>query len=112
MILTLHAEQRIAERTGASDECAIKAAEKALKNGLKVNETKGCVRKYLERRLSNHGGNKTIRLFGGFVYVFGGSKLITVYGLPPEYRQLARRIELAKRNTFRAKPKGVRQRSL
>lgn len=88
MKLTKHGDQRCSERLGAAADCHKKAAHMAFRDGLKPEEARGCLRNYLEwvlRRVD--GEDRAVRLYGGYVFIYGGGKLVTVYLLPVEHRR-------------------------
>lgn len=88
MKLTKHGDQRCSERLGAAADCHKKAAHMAFRDGLKPEEACGCLRHYLEWVLRRADGeDRAVRLYGGYVFVYGGGKLVTVYLLPVEYRK-------------------------
>ena len=107
MTITEHGKQRCMERLGATMDCVKLASYKAFTEGLKPEETCGDLRDYLEWVSKRRSGNdRSVRVFGGYVFLFGGRKLITVYSLPLGYRHMAiqqarRKYRMAQRDKCR-----------
>jgi len=98
MTISKHGKQRCMERLGATGDCIKLASYRAFTEGLKLEETYDDLRGYLEWVSKRRSGNeRSVRVFGGYVFLFGGGKLITVYALPLEYRRMAIQQEQRKR---------------
>ena len=107
MTITKHGKQRCMERLGVTEDCIKLASYRAFAEGLKLEETYDDLRGYLEWVSKRRSGNdRSVRVFGGYVFLFGGRKLITVYSLPLEYRHMAiqqerRKYRMAQRDKCR-----------
>lgn len=103
MTITKHGEQRCLERLGTTSDCIKLASSRAFREGLKLEETRDALHDYLKWVTERRSGNdRKVRVFGGYVFLFGGRRLITVYELPLEYRRMAiqqeqRKCRMAKR---------------
>lgn len=97
MTITKHGKQRCLERLGATNDCIKLASSRAFAEGLRLEETRDALHDYLKWVIERRSGNdREVRVFGGYVFLFGGRRLITVYELPLEYRQIARQQEQRK----------------
>lgn len=96
IILTDHSKDRLSKRLGLSKRCHKKDAEKAFEYGLKHEETKGALRKYLNWLFLQHRTANNMRIFNQHVYIFIDNKLITVITLPHQYAETANRLLKAK----------------
>ena len=87
--VTNHAKQRIHERMGVRKKTTDRVAENALKKGLTVKETKGKLKKYLNKLFLTHSVGNNMRVYAEKVFIFQGDHLITVLSLPNEFKNLA-----------------------
>ena len=87
--VTNHARKRIHERMGVRKKTSERVANIALKKGLKLSDTKGKLKKYINKLFSDHGVGDNIRIYAEKVFIFQGSCLITVLSLPNEFKNLA-----------------------
>ena len=87
--LTKHGKERIRERIGVgkSETKVNRAAQKAYERGTKYSEVKGTLRRYLDRMYERHGDGENIRLYAGNLWVFEGTRLITVKNIPARYQR-------------------------
>jgi hypothetical protein len=83
VFVTVHGELRMLERLGLTRDRAVELAQEALGYGLECHETRGKVRKYLER-LKERGLGSKFRVHKGFIFIFDRHRLITVYEAPRE----------------------------
>jgi len=98
MTITKHGEQRCLERLGMTSDCIKLASSRAFREGLKPEEACGSLYGYLAWVMKRRNGDdRSVRVYGGYVFLFGGGKLITVYALPLEYRRMAIQQEQRKR---------------
>jgi hypothetical protein len=88
--LTVHGAHRIGQRVGLPKRAILRFVQRALAQGLERQSTKGRLRRYLDKFYYAHAESAEMRVYGQFVFVFAGSKLITTWGLPAEYQRLAR----------------------
>lgn len=91
MIVTKHAIKRVKERTGLKKKLAEKLLIKALDKGLKQEEVKGRLRKYVDWLYFQHENADNIRIYNDFVFICNKYAFITIFPIPREYRDLARR---------------------
>lgn len=87
--ITEHAARRAKERLGLNRRALGRLAASALEDGLKVGDTRGTLRRYLEGKMILHPDCYP-RIHGCHVFIFGdAAALITVWGLPHEFRRSA-----------------------
>lgn len=85
--ITNHAKKRLAERVGASsDSAALKNANRALKRGIRHDDTIGDLNQWILERKSANRNVGDYRVFRGYLYIFSNGVLITVYSLPDEIK--------------------------
>ena len=93
MIASNHARDRINERLGLPKKSAAKNAAVALEHGVSHKEATGRLRKYIAYLYLSHGkAASNIRIYGNHVYIFAGSRLITVLPLPNAHKNAAAKI--------------------
>jgi hypothetical protein len=80
-----------------SQQAMMRMAELALENGIKHAETAGALNRYLDGLYLQHGTANNTRIYGEIVFIFHGSKLITVYPLPGEFKRTAAKIRSRKK---------------
>ena len=81
MIITEHAYKRAKERLKWKNSVLDKMAEIALKEGLRHKDTKGTLRKYIDKLWLKYKNCNNIRIYGENIYIFPGSTLVTIYRL-------------------------------
>lgn len=74
------------ERCGIPKRAAQRNAQMAFDNGLNHENTKGKLRKYIDSKESTTEYTN-IRVWNGYVYVFMGEALLTVYPVPKKYEK-------------------------
>ena len=81
--ITKHAKQRF-NRTGLPKKILLKKAKAAFLDGLSQYKVKGSIKKYIKDIINRYPEvpNSNIRISSGFVWVFTGMRLITLYPLP------------------------------
>lgn len=83
-----HAMERGKSRCGLDKAATERTAALALRNGLRIRETRGRLRHYLESLQYDHGTVPRIR--GNHIFIFGREDcLVTILELPREYRRAA-----------------------
>lgn len=97
MKVAKHATERADERMGLSPEPFRKMAGKAFKDGITHAQANGAFKRYLTRIYLAKRNANNLRVYGEFVYLFHGEILITVYNLPNEFKEVAKKIK--QRNT-------------
>lgn len=98
VIITKHGKQRTKDRVGISKKLATKNATKAFEFGVTHAESKGSLRKYFDKLYLIHNRANNVRIYNRNVYIFNGSKLITVLPLPQNLSKLADSIQDKKEN--------------
>lgn len=93
MQLTFHAISRSEQRLGLKPYSFQKLAIKADLFGFRAREFHGQFKKYLSFEEGKRGGE--IRVFGDFIYVYRESCLITVFGVPGEFKSALRNFRKA-----------------
>lgn len=80
--LSKHGERRLDDRVvkGAGE----KTAARALALGIEIQDTRGDLRRYLDGCIIRHPGHMP-RIYGGHIYFFAGSCLVTVFPLPQRF---------------------------
>lgn len=83
MHVTEHAKKRLKERNGLNNKSIDRMAEKALNEGIRHNQTKGRLNKYLTALFFKNTNASNIRLYGDKAYLFTkDDRLITVLQIP------------------------------
>jgi hypothetical protein len=87
--LTHHGRKRGKERAGLDAKALQRTAAKALNVGLRPDETKSALRRYLDG-LANGFPGCMQRIHGNHIFCFAGRGVLnTVYWLPREHRKAA-----------------------
>ena len=89
--VTRHAKHRSRERLGLPKKAVERNAKAALQEGVTREETRGSLRKYMDwlYHRDNCEANQ-LRIYNGYVYVFCGPVLVTVFQVAYEHRKAAR----------------------
>lgn len=82
MYVTEHAKRRLKERNGLNSKSIDRIAEKALNNGIRHNQTKGRLCKWVTSVFFRNTNINNIRLYGDKAYLFDDEKLVTVLQIP------------------------------
>lgn len=82
IVITEHAYDRAKERLSYNKNALERMANKAYFSGLKHEDTKGKLNKYLTKLWHLHKSANNIRIHGENVFIFINNTLITVYQLP------------------------------
>ncbi len=99
--MTNHGIKRTKERVGLSKKIADKNAEKALEFGITHAETKGNLKRFLDKLYLSTGKANNMRVYHHHVYCFQNKTLITVINLPASLCKLADQIQKEKENGCR-----------
>lgn len=92
--ITSHAKSRTKTRLGLTKRRAKQNADKAWRLGLKHNECKGDLTKYINSlffKSNRHANN--IRVYKRNVYIFAHNNLITVFPLPENLYEISDKLE-------------------
>ena len=85
MKITNHARDRSKERNGWSDKVTERMIPKVLEKGIRHNQTKGNLHKWMSGRYNNYKRKGAdIRLYGDKAYIFVNESLITILQIPQD----------------------------
>lgn len=85
--ITEHAYERGKERLSLKHDSLDRLAETAYHTGLKHSETKGKLRKYIDKLWFTNQTANNIKIYGENIFIFSKNLLITVYQLPNDLRK-------------------------
>ena len=91
MNTTRHASKRTKERVGIKKKAVDRLRDIAFDIGVKHNEVSGRFKKYFDYLYFSHETANNVRVHGDFVWVFGGETLITVFPLPNQFKNAAKK---------------------
>ena len=82
--ITSHAKKRFKQRTGLPKKILEKKVRTAFKDGKSNEALKGTIKRYVNSVISKHPEVKypNIRISIGFVWIFVGKTLVTLYPIP------------------------------
>ena len=86
IVITEHAYDRMKERLGWNRKAGQRMANKAYTEGKTHGETRVSLHRYLDSVYLSYGNANQMRIYGEALFIFSGSRLITVYALPTKYR--------------------------
>ena len=89
IVMTSHGVKRSKERVGLPKRALERNAEKAFENGLKHSELSGSIKRYVDALYLRYEKAGNIRIYCGKVYIFCGTKLVTVLDLPAKFKKKA-----------------------
>lgn len=96
IVVSKHAEKRIRQRLGVNKKSTEKAAERALQFGVTHAEAKGKLCKHLDGIFLLSYNPSNMRVYNHSVYLFNGTKLITVLPLPRKFWPYADKLQRQK----------------
>lgn len=83
MVVTNHAKKRMKKRVGTSCKNYDKIAQKAIDDGIRHEETKGNLCKWLDKLFLSHGVGANMRIYHQKVFIFTKEYvLVTVIDVP------------------------------
>lgn len=82
MEVSRHANKRMKERCGANKKSIERIAEKAFNEGIRHNQTKGRLNKWVTSLFFKNMNANNIRLYGDKAYIFCDEILVTVIQIP------------------------------
>lgn len=88
--ITNHAYDRMKERLGWNRKAGERMACRAYTDGITHGETRGSLHRYLDSVFLSYGNATQMRIYGEALFLFSGSRLLTVYALPTKYRRKKR----------------------
>lgn len=83
-----HAARRMRQRLGLTKKAAEREADRAI-DAMRVEDTHGALRAYLERDREGHQPGTEYRVTPSAIYVFCNETLVTVFKMPPELGRIA-----------------------
>ena len=86
--ITRHAKKRMKERLGLPRSALQKAADRAFEEGRTHSEFNGSAKRYLDSLWFMNKRIGHLRIYGGQVYIFAGTTLVTVYPVPQKLRKV------------------------
>ena len=87
MDVSNHAEMRMKQRNGLNKKSCERISKKALEKGIRHNQTKGRLNKWVTSLYFNNQKANNIRLYGDKAYIFCGEVLVTVLQIPNDLRK-------------------------
>lgn len=97
-ILTSHAIERVEERLSLRRDSLQRLADAALDCGIRHDETRGKLRRYMDRLYLSQGSANNNRIHGSHVFIFENRVLITVHLLPHEFSAVVAKLKARKSN--------------
>lgn len=95
-IITRHGEKRSRKRLGLKKKAIERDVEAALEQGATHADTRGRLRKFLDKLYLSHENATNMRIHRGRVYLFNEDTLITVITLPGNLQKTADNIKKKK----------------
>jgi len=80
--ISKHAKKRLKERNGLNVKSFEKVSKKAFNEGIRHDQTKGRLNKWITSLYFNNKSANNIRLYGDKAFIFTGETLITVLQIP------------------------------
>ena len=77
-----HAEMRMRERCGLNKKSIERMAQKAYDNGIKHNQTKGSLNKWVTSVYLRNENARELCIYGDYLYIFDDGILVTVFRVP------------------------------
>jgi len=93
MEITKHALERARSRLKLNERSFIRLLEKVSEKGYNASNSRGLLRKYINKLLEGHENKKDIKIYGEILYIFQGDKLITLYSIPVEYKKYLQKLK-------------------
>ncbi len=91
--VTRHAGRRARERLGIPKKATQSNADRALRNGIHLEQTSGSLRRYLDYIWYNDTPKNNIRIYHQNIYIFNNDILVTILPLPAKYHKTADKLE-------------------
>jgi hypothetical protein len=86
MQVTKHSEARSRERLGIPKKAVAKMATEALERGKRHSDFSGSIKRYLDGVFLTCRSANNMRVHAQHLFLFNGETLITVWQIPPKYR--------------------------
>jgi hypothetical protein len=85
LFITKHACKRFKQRTGLPKRIMKRQATNAKNDGVPLESLSGQIKTYLKEISEKTLAKTEPRLYQGFIWIFIGNQLITLYPLPGQY---------------------------
>jgi hypothetical protein len=89
MEITEHAVERAKERLGLNRDALTRTAQLALAHGVPHSATSGRLNRWITKLFFQNGTANNTRIYGEFVFLFTGVRLITVFRIPNDLKNAA-----------------------
>lgn len=86
--ITDHAFQRGRERLALNKKALQRHADKAFNKGIKLEDTKGDLHLYLEKKYKQGNKCNNMRIYGEILFLFSDNRLVTITTLPTKYKAI------------------------
>jgi hypothetical protein len=93
-----HAGYRVRKRIGINKKSVRRLTDKTFSDGLSHSESTGQLEKYYTFLFFKNKTATNIRIYAGYVWIFGRDTLMTVFPIPRHHQKTARQL-LKKRGT-------------
>lgn len=80
--LTKHAIKQAKSRLGWNESTLQRMVPKIMSDGIKHNQTKGSLKKFMDHTYTKYGDANNMRIYGEDLFIFSGNTLITLYRIP------------------------------
>lgn len=90
--ITDHAYERAAERLNWNRAMLNRMSLIAFEEGIPHSATAGRLNRYITKLYMQERSANATRIFGEHVYIFSGTKLITLFGLPHEFKSVCSKL--------------------
>ena len=87
--ISKHGAMRMRQRMGIPKKATQRIAERAFERGLKREDAKGAVRKWMNDSFYAYGTGDNMRMYGDKLYIFCDNTLVTVLQVPTEIKDKA-----------------------
>jgi hypothetical protein len=85
--VSAHGNKRVRSRCGVPKKTVNKLASEAFSHGISHKETTGSLNKYITALYFYNQSANNIRIHKNKVFIFAGSRLVTVLNLPPRFQK-------------------------
>ncbi len=85
--VSAHGNKRIRSRCGVPKKTVAKLAAEAFTRGITHGETTGSLNKYITALYFYNQSANNIRIYRNKIFIFAGSRLVTVLNIPPRYQK-------------------------
>ena len=84
MTISKHGLERMKERGGfgKSGKQMLKIATRAYEKGVGYGDASGKLKNFMKKKMLCHGSSYILKIYGGYLFIFGNDTLITMYPVP------------------------------